>query len=174
MLSLYTRDDYGALGLEMLLEIERIPFRRIRDLAAHDQPLLIALGGDLSAAESAEIAYPSLVLNGGAVFAAEVLGVDVARLSDEPATLALTPPLWPAELCAGAAVRQDGAARAPCAGLPAARTNARRGRRDAACRSRDGCTAGGGPDRAVLVVGDRFRHRLRASADRTLRAGHAA
>jgi hypothetical protein len=101
MLSLYTRDDYGALGLEMLLEIERIPFRRIRDLAEHDQPLLIALGGDLSAAESAQItAYPSLVLNGGVVFAAEVLGVDVARLSDEPATLALTPPLWPAELCA--------------------------------------------------------------------------
>jgi peptidoglycan/xylan/chitin deacetylase (PgdA/CDA1 family) len=122
MLSLYTRDDYAALGLEMLLDIERIPFRRIRDLAEHDQPLLIALGSDLSARESAQIAArPSLVLNGGAAFAAEVLAVDVARLSDESSALALTPPLWPAERCALA--QQFGKAvlrvpRAPICRLP--------------------------------------------------------
>jgi peptidoglycan/xylan/chitin deacetylase (PgdA/CDA1 family) len=97
MLSLFTRDDYAALGLTALLDIERIPYQRIRRLADHDRTLLVALGADLSAAESAEIAgQRALVLNGGTAFASHVLGAEQAALDDGPAALRLSEPIWPA------------------------------------------------------------------------------
>ena len=51
MLSLFARDDYAALGLAALLDIERIPYRRIHSLSEHDQPLLVVEGDDLSNVE---------------------------------------------------------------------------------------------------------------------------
>jgi peptidoglycan/xylan/chitin deacetylase (PgdA/CDA1 family) len=114
MLSLFTRDDYAALGLTALLDIERIPHRRIDRLAEHDQPLLLVMGSDLSAAESAAIAgRRALVLNGGTAFASHVLGARHPVLDDGPAVLPLSEPIWPAELCGLAGGFGTGALRLP-------------------------------------------------------------
>ena len=99
MISLFSHDDFAALGLATALDIERIPYRRIRRLAESDPTLLIALGGDLSADDIRAIGRrPAVVFNGGAAFAVfgdqghVVLGVDGAlfavehavQLADEP------------------------------------------------------------------------------------------
>src|SRR5215468_11619106 len=99
MISLYSRDDFAALGLAALLDIERIPYRRIERLAEHDQPLLIALGADLTAHESAQItARRSLVLNGGAAFAEHLFGARQPLVGDCTAVVPLSEPIWPAQL----------------------------------------------------------------------------
>jgi len=99
MISLYSRDDFAALGLAALLDIERIPYRRIERLAEHDQPLLIALGADLTAHESAQItARRSLVLNGGAAFAEHLFGARQPLVGDCTAVVPLSEPIWPARL----------------------------------------------------------------------------
>jgi peptidoglycan/xylan/chitin deacetylase (PgdA/CDA1 family) len=110
MISIFSHDEFAALGLATALDIERIPYRRIRRLAEHDHPLLVVLGGDLSADESAVVAAQrSLVMNGGARFAAQVLGAPQARIDEAPVLLPLDARLWPADVAALAqGVAQDG------------------------------------------------------------------
>lgn len=99
MLSLFARDEYAALGLAAVLDIERIPYRRIARLAEHDQPLLVVVGGGLSAEDSAAVAaHPSLVLHGGALCAARLLGVSHPLSDDAPVALPLSEAVWPAGL----------------------------------------------------------------------------
>src|SRR5262249_40371179 len=118
MISLYTHDDYAALGLAALLDIERIPYRRIPRLAEPAQPWLTALGRALSAAESAAIpAQPALVLTGGAAFAEHLLGTRHPVLDDGAAELPLGEPIWPLELHALAGQFGKRALRVPRAPL---------------------------------------------------------
>ncbi len=101
MIDLFGRDEYALLGLASLLDIERIPYRRIASLWEHDQPLLVVSGGDLSAGESARIAgLRALVLNGGTEFAQQVFGAAEAVAVDGPAALPLSAPAWPAAVVA--------------------------------------------------------------------------
>ena len=99
MLSLFARDEYAALGLAAVLDIERIPYRRIARLSEHDRPLLVVVGEGLSTEDSAAIAaHSSLVLHGGAACAARLLGVSVPASDDAPVALPLSEAVWPARL----------------------------------------------------------------------------
>src|SRR5262245_15622288 len=101
MISLFGRDEYALLGLASLLDIERIPYRRIANLTQHDQPLLVVSGGDLSARESTQIAdLRALVLDGGTEFAERVFGAAEPIAIDGPVALPLSEPLWPADVVA--------------------------------------------------------------------------
>ena len=96
MIALFGRDDYAALGIASILDIEKIPYRRISTLAEHDQDLLVAVGTDLSAEESLRIAgTPSLVFHGGAVFAREVFAAGDVATENRPCAIPLSEPIWP-------------------------------------------------------------------------------
>lgn len=126
MISLFGRDEYALLGLATLLDIERIPYRRIASLAQHDQPLLVVSGGDLSARESAQIAdLRALVLDGGTEFAQRVFGAAEAVATDGPVMLPLGEPMWPADVVALAAQFNKATLRIPRARACRARSISR-------------------------------------------------
>jgi peptidoglycan/xylan/chitin deacetylase (PgdA/CDA1 family) len=103
MLSLFAPDDYAGLGLATVLDIERIPYRRIARVSAHDQPLLVAVGPGLSRDDCAAIAgRPALVLHGGIEFAADLLGARQPLATDGPALVPLSEPLWSGDVIARA------------------------------------------------------------------------
>jgi len=96
MIALFGRDDYSALGIASILDIEKIPYRRISTLAEHDQDLLVAVGTDLSAEESLRIAStPSLVFHGGSHFAREVFAAGDVATENRPCAIPLSEPIWP-------------------------------------------------------------------------------
>ncbi len=99
MLSLFAHDDYAALGLGAMLDIERIPYRRIGRLSAHDQALLVAVGDGLSPADCETLAAQrALILHGGTACAARLLDARRARVSEGPVALPLSEAVWPAGL----------------------------------------------------------------------------
>lgn len=96
MISLFSRDDYAALGLATVLDIERIPYRRIARIEEHDQPLLVAVGGELPACDADLLAgRRAVVLNGGPLCAARMFG-GRATVDEAAVTLPLSEAVWPA------------------------------------------------------------------------------
>jgi hypothetical protein len=117
MISLFSRDDYAALGLATVLDIERIPYRRIERLEQHDRTLLVALGGGLSAREADLLAgRRAVILNGGPLFAARMLG-GRAMVDETAVTVPLTEPIWPGGLLGCGAEFGATALCLPCAPL---------------------------------------------------------
>jgi peptidoglycan/xylan/chitin deacetylase (PgdA/CDA1 family) len=96
MISLFTRDDYSAAGLTQLLDGERLPYRRIARLDDHRDGLLVVAARDLSSIEvSAIVPHRALVLHGGPVFAALVLGA-AGESGDGPVAIGLDQSPWSA------------------------------------------------------------------------------
>ncbi len=99
MIAVFGHDEYSVLGVTAILDLEKIPYRRV---AAIDEPygdLLIAIGSDLSPADSVRYQRrPSLVLNGGAAFARELLGAAAAAVSNVACSLACNEPVWPTDV----------------------------------------------------------------------------
>ncbi len=113
MLSLFTRDEYAALGFQALCDSERVPWRRVHRIDDDDTSVLVAIGADLSADEvSATATRRALVLDGGFAFAERVLGASAQRISGG-AVLPLAQPIWPIATARTAARFETHALRVP-------------------------------------------------------------
>ncbi|MCC6849211.1 MAG: polysaccharide deacetylase family protein [Deltaproteobacteria bacterium] len=101
MIDLLARDELGALGLQAVLELEKIPYRRVAAVDEAGASLLVAVGELASPAEIAAIErIPSLVLGGGERFAREVFGAPAARTELRACAIELDQPIWPAATAA--------------------------------------------------------------------------
>src|SRR5512139_74877 len=118
MIALFGRDEYSVLGVTTMLDLEKIPYRRV---AAIDDPygeLLIAVGSDLSPADSPRLQRrPSLVLNGGTALVGELLGAPAAVVSNAGCALACNQPVWPDDVQEAARAFGEPALRVPLAPL---------------------------------------------------------
>jgi peptidoglycan/xylan/chitin deacetylase (PgdA/CDA1 family) len=95
MIELFARDEYSALGIAAILDLERIPHRRIAALEEGGQGLLVVVAHDLSASEIAAVGRrTALVFAGGPRFARDTFGCDGARIEHRPCTLSLDEPVW--------------------------------------------------------------------------------
>lgn len=98
MIALFGHDEYSVLGLASILEIEKIPYRRVAQPAANGG-LLLAVGPTLSSDETAAVQHqPALILNGGTSFAREVFGARDPSVEDTACTISLTEPVWSASV----------------------------------------------------------------------------
>ncbi|HXQ21242.1 MAG TPA: hypothetical protein VN812_06170 [Candidatus Acidoferrales bacterium] len=97
MIALFGRDECSVLGIASLLDVEKIPYRRVRKLEDGDGELLIVATADLTALETASLERRSaLVLNGGPQFARQVFGIAASRTSKVACAIDLHDRLWPA------------------------------------------------------------------------------
>lgn len=99
MIGLFGRDDYSVLGIASILDVEKIPYRRLARLEPCAGELLVVTAPDLSAAEIAAISRQrAVVLSGGVEFARQVFGASNPRLHNGSCSIALNEPIWAARL----------------------------------------------------------------------------
>jgi len=99
MIRLFGRDEYSVLGIASILDIEKIPYRRLARLDGGAGDLLLVTAADLSTAEMAALGgQPAIVLNGGPRFARHVFGARHPHSHCGACSIALDSPLWPAAL----------------------------------------------------------------------------
>ncbi len=97
MISLFGRDEYALAGVAALLEIDKIPYRRLRHVEARDENLLLVAGAELTAGDIAMLHHrPTLVLDGGPLFAQQVFRISSAMHDNRPCAIDLEQPIWPA------------------------------------------------------------------------------
>ena len=87
--------ERAALGLLAILELEKIPYRRVASPEQSSATLVVA--GQLEPHEIAGVERAtSLVLGGGELFARQVFGASAPRTTSDSCVIALDQPLWPA------------------------------------------------------------------------------
>ncbi len=97
MIDLLAHDELAALGLQAILDLEKIPYRRVLAPEEASASLLVVTGDALTPTEIAVIErMPSLVLGGGDLFARQVFGATAPRAEFGSCTVALDQPIWPA------------------------------------------------------------------------------
>jgi peptidoglycan/xylan/chitin deacetylase (PgdA/CDA1 family) len=88
--------ERAALGLLAILELEKIPYRRIASPEESSGSLLL-VAGELEAHEIAGVERAtSLVLGGGELFARQVFGASAPRTATDGCVIGLDQALWPA------------------------------------------------------------------------------
>ena len=99
MIDLFAHDELAALGLQAILDLERIPYRRIATPEETSASLLVVAGEGLTTSEASIIErIPSLVLGGSEPFAAHVFGADAPRADFGSCTIGIDQPVWPANV----------------------------------------------------------------------------
>lgn len=97
MIDLLSHDAVAALGLEAVLDLEKIPYRRISTPEESTASLLVVAGAALDAAEIAVVERTSsLVFGGSELFARQVFGAAQPRIEYGRCTLGLDQAVWPA------------------------------------------------------------------------------
>jgi len=116
MIQLFSRAPWSLLGVASMLDIEKIPYRRVSSAEDGSQALLIAAGGDLTPSDIAAIGRrPAIVLGGGVRFAHEMFGARGLEVHDGPCVIGLQQPVWPGPCVAIAAAHGKSALRIPLA-----------------------------------------------------------
>jgi peptidoglycan/xylan/chitin deacetylase (PgdA/CDA1 family) len=96
MIDLLAHDELSALGLQAILDLEKIPYRRILAPEEASASLLVVTGDALTPAEVAVIERSAaLVLGGGDLVARQVFGATAPRAEFGTCTIALDQPIWP-------------------------------------------------------------------------------
>jgi hypothetical protein len=96
MIDLLAHDELAALGLQAILDLEKIPYRRILAPEEASASLLVVTGDALTPAEIAVVERTSaLVLGGGDLFARQVFGATAPRAEFGTCTVGLDQPVWP-------------------------------------------------------------------------------
>jgi len=96
MIALFGRDEYAVLGIAAILDLEKIPYRRVPRIEREAGEVLVVVSADLSEEEVAYLSRtPAVVLNGGPAFALRVLGAPKAEVTDSACVIAVRPPAWP-------------------------------------------------------------------------------
>lgn len=115
MIGLFGRDEQSLLGLATILDIERIPYVKLSRLDACGSRLPVAVGAELSRAESESLtARAGVVLHGGIQFATHA-GAAAASTRTGPCAINLQAPIWPCQVRQEAARAGQSALRIPCA-----------------------------------------------------------
>jgi peptidoglycan/xylan/chitin deacetylase (PgdA/CDA1 family) len=96
MIDLLAHDAVAGLGLAAVLDLEKIPYRRIASAEESSASLLVVAGTSLDPGEIAVIERTaSLVLAGGDAFARQVFGATQPRTEHGRCTIGLDQPVWP-------------------------------------------------------------------------------
>jgi len=96
VIDLLAHDERAALGLQAILDLEKIPYRRVLGPEESSASLLVVIGDAISPAEITVIERTSsLVLGGGDLFARQVFGATAPRTEHGTCALGLDQPLWP-------------------------------------------------------------------------------
>ncbi len=96
MIDLLAHDELAALGLQAILDLEKIPYRRILTPEESSASLLVVTGNVPSSSEIGIIERTSsLVLGGGELFARQVFGVTASRTETGTCAVGLDQPIWP-------------------------------------------------------------------------------
>lgn len=96
MIDVLAHDELAALGLQAVLDLEKIPYRRVAAADEASTNLLVVTGNLGSPAEIAAVErLPALVLGGGESFARQVFGVPSARAALASGAIGLDQPIWP-------------------------------------------------------------------------------
>ncbi|HVN87206.1 MAG TPA: hypothetical protein VMW17_20430 [Candidatus Binatia bacterium] len=99
MIALFGHDEHSIFGVTSILDIEKIPYRRVTSLDAQPGDLVLVAGGDLSPAEVACLdGQTAVVLNGGSAFARAMLGATRATVRRRSSAIVLAQNLWPARV----------------------------------------------------------------------------
>lgn len=99
MIDLFAHDELAALGLQAILDLERIPYRRIGMPEEASASLLVVAGDGLTTSEAAVVErVPSLVLGGGEPFATHAFGAEFPRTDFGRCTIGLDQAIWPAHV----------------------------------------------------------------------------
>lgn len=105
MITLFGRDEYSVLGIAAVLDVEKIPYRRISKIGQPSGDLLLVADSALSPVEVASLErQPCVVLNGGTLFARQAFGAASPSVTSKPCSIVLDAPIWPfatAELARG-------------------------------------------------------------------------
>ncbi len=97
MIDLLSHDETAALGLQAILDLEKIPYRRIAAAEEATSSLLVVAGDLLTAAEASVVERATaLVLGGGASFVRQVFGASAAQMEYGLCTIGLEQAIWPA------------------------------------------------------------------------------
>ncbi len=115
MIDLLAPEDRSGFGIAAALAIEGIPFRRIARPEEFDAHLLVMGGAPTPAAVALTARVPTLAIGPCAPLARAVFGVSGGRLTEEPASLSLDEPIWPAPVRAMARHFEQDALRLPSA-----------------------------------------------------------
>jgi peptidoglycan/xylan/chitin deacetylase (PgdA/CDA1 family) len=116
MIDLYGRDGPSLLGLQAMLGIEGIPYRRIARLEENSGYPLVVVAQDLTAPEVARLeSATALVLCGGEIFATRVFEARAPRLDHAPCMISLDEPVWPESVLEIARTHGKAALRIPMA-----------------------------------------------------------
>jgi hypothetical protein len=95
---LYGHEEPSLYGAAALLDIDRIPYRRLAGIGDLDEGETLLVAGELARGEVAAVMRgPAVVLNGGTHFAELAFGRHAA-VRTQPAALSLDAGLWPAPL----------------------------------------------------------------------------
>jgi peptidoglycan/xylan/chitin deacetylase (PgdA/CDA1 family) len=96
MIDLLAHNELAAFGLQAILDLEKIPYRRILAPEEASASLLVVTGDALTPAEIAVVERTSaLVLGGGDLFARQVFGATAPRAEFGSCTVGLEQPIWP-------------------------------------------------------------------------------
>ncbi len=88
--------ERATLGLIAILELEKIPYRRVATPEESSAGVLVVAGDGLDAHEIAAVERTtSLVFGGGEHFARHVFGASAPRATADGCTIGLDQPLWP-------------------------------------------------------------------------------
>jgi peptidoglycan/xylan/chitin deacetylase (PgdA/CDA1 family) len=99
MIALFGHDDYSVMGITSILDIEKIPYRRLPALKQCPGELLLVAAAELSAEELACVErQPALVLNGGLRFARALFGASAPSARIGGCAISLDEPIWPADV----------------------------------------------------------------------------
>jgi hypothetical protein len=101
MISLFGHDECSLLGIAAILDVEKIPYRRVARPEDASGVLLLATAGDLTLQEvTAIMRRPALVLGGGPVFARQVFGASEPAMRTRRCCMSLKESVWPRRVAA--------------------------------------------------------------------------
>jgi hypothetical protein len=101
MINLFGHDEYSLLGIAAILDVEKIPYRRVARPEDGTGMLLLATAGDLALQEVAAIRRrPALVMSGGLVFARQMFGAIDPSMQTRRCCMSLNESVWPRRVAA--------------------------------------------------------------------------
>lgn len=113
MIDLLAGDERAALGLQAVLDLEKIPYRRVATSDDAGGHLLVVAGEVTAPADVVALERrPALVLGGGELFARQVFGA-AAGSGRRSAAIGIEQPIWPAAVAAVAREHGKRAMRLP-------------------------------------------------------------
>ncbi len=96
MIGLFGHDELSTIGIAAVLDVEKIPYRRLSRIEDCNGALLLVTAADLTPAELAAIArQPALVMNGGPLFARHMFGAANPTVRAQRCVISLEESIWP-------------------------------------------------------------------------------